>query len=157
MAAEALAAESGGAFSAESGVIEAALRARHPEQPPKLPDAFASWLEKLLWDERRDGVHAPFAFWGHMNVVIAAEYFDRALLPDLSQHGIELVIADGGSYWAEEGPQTLLRPIFGADDLVFLKWKRAFGHGLGQVVSTFSSLFVKAFFQTLFLKTYFLL
>ena len=47
---------------------------------------------------------------------------------------------------------ALLRQIFGADDLVFLKWKRAFGHGLGQVVSTFSSLFVKAFFQTLFLK-----
>ena len=69
---------------------------------------------------RVHGVHAPFAFWGHMNAVIAAAYFDRALLPDLSQHGIELVIADGGSYWAEEGPQTLLRPIFARHNLNLL-------------------------------------
>ena len=47
---------------------------------------------------------------------------------------------------------ALLRQIFGADDLVFVKWKRAFEHGLRHVLSTFSSLFVKAFFQTLFLK-----
>ena len=32
-----------------------ALRSRHGPQPADLPDAFDTWLAKLLWDERRSG------------------------------------------------------------------------------------------------------
>ena len=46
-------------FAAEGGVVETALRSRHGPQPAALPDAFDTWLAKLLWDERRSGVHAP--------------------------------------------------------------------------------------------------
>ena len=40
--------------------------------------------------------------------------------------------------------------VFGKDDVVFVKWKQAFADG--NVLSTFSSLFAGAVFQTLFLK-----
>ena len=46
------------AFGAAGGIVESALRMR-ATQPPELPKTFGSWLQKLVWDERRAGVHAP--------------------------------------------------------------------------------------------------
>eukprot|EP00966_Prymnesium_polylepis_P253558 5860831-Prymnesium_polylepis.1 len=39
--------------------VEEALRLRHPSQPAQLPRGFDTWLQKLLFDERRSEIHVP--------------------------------------------------------------------------------------------------
>ena len=39
--------------------VEEALRLRHPNQPAQLPHGFNTWLQKLLFDERRSEIHVP--------------------------------------------------------------------------------------------------
>ena len=47
-------------FGAPGGIIEQALRLRASKpQPKELPTSFTTWLQKLIWDERREEASMP--------------------------------------------------------------------------------------------------